>query len=480
VAGEALAAGIDVGTSRVKLYVYDSEGRLVLEKAKPSPLHWARGEAWHDSSSLKRVIEEFAGLASDRGARAVGISLYRASVAAWRPGGSSASRIILWLDRRLHREAWRGLPLRGRLASRLPVYGRILAPYSPLPLIASLRRRLGPGWRVWTLDALVHEWIGAGYVSEPTGAALTGLVNPRNLKPIPLASWLAGAGGAEWPLIGHNTLPQPYNGVTAIISDQQSGLVGLGCLRPGCLKLSLGTGFFADRPLEGPPPLVGGAGLLPIVVYRTPSRGMLWGVEAYAPGAGLGVEGFVEAIGGWPRLESASLEACSEWEGGLIIPYPSGPGAGLGAHRVVVAGNPLIRGGWDAVCSVIGGIVSVAAMLASEAAGPARDLYLTGSIAGIRLVRALISAAADQRVWYCEEDPTPRGAAILAAEAMGGELPPAGCVELGKGGGGLRRISEAFRCVIRRGVLDREADACLEDLRSLLGDLASSLDSRVG
>ncbi|MCE4628250.1 MAG: hypothetical protein F7C34_03775, partial [Desulfurococcales archaeon] len=314
---EPLYAGIDLGTSRAKLRIYDGEGRLVKWEDRPEPLHRRGGEAWHDPETLRNTLELLIGLAKREGARTIGVSLYRASVAAWLPGGKPLTRIILWLDRALHKRAAETLPLPGRIARRLPVYNRVLAPWSPLPLIGMLHRE-NPGARVWTVDALLLEWLGHGYKSEPAAAALTGAINPASLRPVPLALRLAGASGLEIPEIGYNTLEPGPRGVSAILPDQQAALVGLGC-GVGCVKLSLGTGFFADTVLPGKPPIPPPRGLVPLVVYRVPGE-TRWGLESLAPGAGLAVDSVVRAIGGWDGLSKLSPRDCREWPGALLIP----------------------------------------------------------------------------------------------------------------------------------------------------------------
>ncbi len=420
--GEHYYAGLDIGTSRVKLHVYDESGVIIGRLVSKAPLHWVRGRAWHDPLELKSIINNYIRKALNMGARIVGISLYRASISSWKPGGDPLSNIILWLDREVHYKAYETLPLRGRIASRIPPYNKILNPTSPLPVISYLHRN-HPDSRVWTLDSLIHEWVGAGYTSEPTGAALTGLINPRSLKPLPLASWLSGLSGLELPVIGENILSDKPGSVGSIISDQQSALLAVGCRSSDCYKLSLGTGFFADRPVEGPPPLFTGRGLIPLVHYRVDGR-TYWAIESYSPGAGLALEPLAGYIGGFEVLHSLRPESCRGWEGSLILPYPAGPGAGVGLDRVLIIGNPALKGRVDLACSMIAGIVMVSSLLLYLHGVMPSKTYLTGSIAGIPLVRELIARITPGDTFYCETDPTPLGAALLASRAVGGSFHP--------------------------------------------------------
>ena len=463
-----VAAGIDVGTSRVKLRVYDDKGRVSYSVSTPSPLRWSRGEALHDPKGLREILMGLLGAARRRGVEAVGVSLYRASVARWAPGGGASSPVVLWLDRRRHLEAWRRLPRAARAAARVPPYDRVFSPYSPLPVMALLWRGAGPGERVWTVDALVHEWLGVGYVSEPTGAALTGLINPRGLRPIPLAARLAGLSGAPVPRIGESILWDRPMGVAAIVSDQQAGLLGTPCRTGGCVKLCLGTGFFADRPVSSLP-LLPPRGLLPIVLYRYGGR-TAYGLESLAPGAGLALEQLAGLVGGFEALNRLGPGDCGEWEGGLVLPYLGGPGAGVGPDRVMILGAPGVRPGRALACSIVVGAAATAMLLLGLHGGGVRRLYLGGGAAGIPLLRRLVAASFPGETLYCGENPAPRGAALLAGKAAGAELAPAECRSLGRGSGGYREAAGLLLELLsaRR---PGEADAALEELHGLIRGL---------
>ena len=473
--GKPVLAGIDIGTSRIKLYLYDQNGEIIEKKTSSSPLKWERGEATHDPVRLHDQLKQLINYSMKRKVEAIGISLYRASIATWKPGGTPTGPIILWLDRKIHREARKKLPKIGKIAGKLPIYNKLLAEYSPLPVIAMLHQSKGKETRVWTLDALIHEWIGAGYRSEPTGASLTGIINPRNLKPVPLIKLLAGIRNMELPAIQSNILEKAYNGVAAIISDQQSAMVGVGCMDKACLKLSLGTGFFADKPVEGPPPLISVKGVIPIVIYKT-DRETLWGQESYTPGAGLGIEGITEAMGGFQQLHQITPEKCRNWEGGLLLPYPSGRGAGIGADRLILTGNPTIRGKEDLACSIIAGIVTVALHLSTIHKGDIEKVILTGSLAKIPIIHQLISNLTPWKTLLCSEDPTPRGAAILAGKLVGIELPPMNCEEINGSGTGFKKIVVNIRKILTGNPAKRKIEYNMEEIRRTILETIKNLE----
>jgi len=470
--GGGFVAGVDVGTTRVKLAVFDEEGEVVESFAVRSPLVWRRGLGVHDAASLRRLVLGMVERALRRGAVAVGVSVYRASVARWGPGGRPSSPIVLWLDRVLHLRAWRALPRAARLLSRAPLLGRAFSPLSPLPVIRFLWRGARRGERVWTVDALVSEWLGAGFVSEPGSAALTGLVDPWSLRPLGLVAAAAGLRGLPFPRVGENVLPDRPRGVAALAADQQAAVLGSPC-RPGggCVKLSLGTGFFADLPLPGRPPRLLGQGLIPVVLYRVGDR-VGYGVESMAPGAGLALESMAGAVGGLEALRRLGPGDCRRgWDGGLVLPFLGGPaGKGLGPDRVVALGSPGLRGGRDLACSLVAG-AAVAAMLLLSLHGPAISrVYLTGGASRIPLLRGLIAASFPGETLLCREDTAPRGAAMLAAQALEAELPAAECSSLGRGRGGYREAAGLLQRLLRAR-RPGEADEALQGLRRLVEDL---------
>ncbi len=48
-------AGVDLGTTRAKLVVFDEEGRVVDSLVARSPLYWGRGLGVHGASALRRL-----------------------------------------------------------------------------------------------------------------------------------------------------------------------------------------------------------------------------------------------------------------------------------------------------------------------------------------------------------------------------------------------------------------------------------------
>ena len=106
-----LYAGIDLGTTRAKLVVYDDGFNPVYYAARPSPLETGPGRATHDPQRLLQLVHELAAQAGKRGARALGIALYRASPLAWTPPRDPLTPVILWMDWERRLEAVERLPV---------------------------------------------------------------------------------------------------------------------------------------------------------------------------------------------------------------------------------------------------------------------------------------------------------------------------------------------------------------------------------
>lgn len=410
-------AGLDIGSSRVKLAFFDESFNQARLYTAPAP----RGSRPHRHSPrrLLDILAMAARKASKMGARGLGLSLYRASVAAWTPGGEPLSEIYLWTDRASVEESVRRLPPLAGLARKLPILGQVLSGASPLPLI-SLLLASNPGARVWSIDALVMEHLGAGFRSVASIAATTGSINPWSLKTLRPVTDLVGLPPKAVPeVVGEAGLWGVLEGVaiTAVVGDQQADLVGSGCIEPGCLKLSLGTGGFVDAPLSGKPPLPRG-GVVPIIVHALGQK-PLWGVESMVPGLGPVFEGVSEMVGGFKMLGSLATYKCGSWPPeGLVIAVRRG----LGWSAVAVAPEAAISKS-ILVCGLLAGsALSLSALVerVSSVAGAPRRVVAVGGLTRLApLVDAIALASGTTIESFPRLNAAARGAAMLAAVGVG-------------------------------------------------------------
>ncbi len=408
-----LYAGLDVGTSRVKLVVYDEGFKAVSSYSLAAPLRLRPLEAEHDPWRLREAIATLLSKAEKLGVRAVGVSVYRGSVAAWLPGGEPATSVILWADYSKHSQAFRSLPLHTRLLARAPLLGRLFEPGSPLPLAVALSREAPAGARVWTVDALVAEWLSGKYVSEPVNAGTMGLLEPFRGRRLGVYR-LVGVRGPQPGLALHDE-PLARRGsmmVGPVIADQQASLIASGCMVDDCVKVDAGSGFFADIAARGIHAAL--KGLVPLVALKTRSTHMAC-LEAMAPGVGLALEAYLRDMGLWPpRL---SWRECLDARPPPAMAYMPSPRSGAW-HPPAILGAGL-RG---AACSVAAGAalaLAHVAWLAASASGNWRARVFGGAARLSAVVDAAAAASGVAMEVYGGVEASSLGAALLAAYAAG-------------------------------------------------------------
>jgi len=400
----------------MKLVVYDESFAPTEKILLPSPLRVKGLRTWHDPWELLNNIKMLVGKAERIGVRALGIALYRASPAAWRPGGEPLSNIVLWLDREFREEAVKLLPLLAKIASRLPVVGVAFSPASPLPAMSILRREYGG--RVWTIDSLVAEWVGAGFVTVASVASLTGIFHPTSLRRLtPLAS-LAGIPANEIPLlVGEAEVEGRISGVkvSAIAADQQAALIGLGCLEVGCVKLALGTGGFATSPH-----VIRFEGVQPLTVLLHNGR-VYAGSETMIPGIGMVVERLAPLLGGFREMEAVDgIKCLEEWNGGVLAMI-SRPHSTPGGHLPTLF-IPLIpeKPSWLSCSIVIGLGLTIVSLLAPHVRVLKPRVMAVGGLSRIRGSLDITAAALGLTIEsYPHIEASARGVAFLAAVGVG-------------------------------------------------------------
>lgn len=299
---------LDVGSSSVRSSLVDAAGevREVARVATP-PVSAAAGMVELDAAALALAVLEVAGAAAEHagngtgaahgGVAAVGVATQRASTIVWdRASGEPIANGISWQDLRT---AGRCIELRRR--------GFRLAPNQSATKLAFLLDTHDPqrsrdlcfgtvdSWVLWTLSR------GALHVTDPSNAALTGLVttdaagwDPALLEalriPPSMLPQIVDSSGVLGEASGLPGSPP----IAGVAGDQQASLLGQGCLAPGETKVTFGTGGMldcvtAERPayeLRGP------AGTFPIVVRGAGGK-RHWGAEAVMLSAGSAVDWLV-------------------------------------------------------------------------------------------------------------------------------------------------------------------------------------------
>jgi len=283
-----LLLGIDEGTSAVKAVLYDQDLHTVAEARREKPLsHPRSGWVEQDPEAVMvAVVDAVAELLRDADGEIVacGLDHQGESVLAWdAESGDPLTPIVTWQDKR-SQEVLDALDgddadlVRER--SKLP-----LDPYFSAGKLAWLLRNdervasaveAGTA-RLGTVDAWLTDMLGGGYVTDLSTASRTQLAVPGEpdwdaqlldvfgvphsaLPPlVDTAGELGELRHPDWP----RALP-----LRARVVDQQAALAGAGCVEPGRVKATYGTGVFVLANVGETFPGGDAEGLFPTVAWR--------------------------------------------------------------------------------------------------------------------------------------------------------------------------------------------------------------------
>lgn len=284
---------VDVGTTNVRAVRVGDDGALLESASAPVPIaRPSLGVVEHDAAALAAAVLEAARAVLASGPVAgVGIAAQRATTVLWeRASGAPVAPAIGWQDLRTVGQC---------LA--LQQQGLHLLPSQSATKLAHLLDRVDRARTAdlcfGTVETFVAWTLSGGtlHVSDPTNAAVTGLVDldatgwdetvlsalriPAGVLPRLVPS--TGVLGAASALPGAPP-------IAALVGDQQGSLIGQGCLAPGEAKATFGTGGMLDCTVGTTRPGFarrGKAGTFPIVAWQDGST-RHWGVEAIMLSAG--------------------------------------------------------------------------------------------------------------------------------------------------------------------------------------------------
>ncbi|MEB2284566.1 MAG: glycerol kinase [Polyangiaceae bacterium UTPRO1] len=261
---------IDQGTTGSTVLVFDRRGRIAGRAYAELRQHYPQpGWVEHDAEEIWRVTLAVARQALRKakvkaGAlAAIGITNQRETAVVWdRRTGQPIHRAIVWQDRRTA-DVCAALKDAGAEAGIRAKTGLVLDPYFSATKIAWIldhvrgaRGRAAAGdlvfgtidsWLVWKLTA------GKVHATDPTNASRTLLYDiharrwdPELLRTFDVPAVMApevrpssGVFGATEPHLLGAAVP-----IAGIAGDQQAALFGQGCLAPGMVKNTYGTGCF--------------------------------------------------------------------------------------------------------------------------------------------------------------------------------------------------------------------------------------------
>ena len=285
---------IDVGTTGVKLFIYDENLRKTYHEKTVVGFEKISQQYIEQSSlQIANVVRGFVKKAREKGVKKIGICTYRASILAWRKDGTPITNIITWIDGR-GREVLERLSPTAKILKKLSrSLNVILSPDSPAILIRWVydnvprlieEVKAGKAY-VWTLDSYILYILTGKFLADATNATLTGLIHPRNFSEIDIVFELLKLPKITPEVTGNTHLFGSFEDVEvcACIADQQAASVGFGVLGKGEVQSTHGTGSFVETVTEKLS--IPTSGLVPIIILRIDDE------KTY------GLEGFVRSTG---------------------------------------------------------------------------------------------------------------------------------------------------------------------------------------
>ena len=261
---------IDQGTTGTTVLVFDRAGRIVGRAYSEFTQHYPKpGWVEHDAEEIWRVTLRVLRQACRRArvrARdiaALGITNKRETVVLWdRRTGRPVHRAIVWQDRRTAPECER-LKTDGAEGLIRDRTGLVIDPYFSgtklrwlLQHVPHAAERAARGdlcfgtvdsWLIWKLTG------GAVHATDPTNASRTLLYDIRTnrwdaelcrLLEVPEAVLpVVKPSSGEFALADRSVLGAPIP-IAGVAGDQQAALFGQGCVEPGMVKNTYGTGCF--------------------------------------------------------------------------------------------------------------------------------------------------------------------------------------------------------------------------------------------
>jgi glycerol kinase len=275
-----VVVAIDAGTTGVRAFAIDEEGRPVGWSYREFPQHFPQpGWVEHDPDDIWDAVRTT--LAElhrtlDQPIAAVGITDQRETVVVWdKQTGRPLHRAIVWQDRRTA-ERCDALRDAGHLDLVRSSTGLVLDPYFSGTKLEWLLTEGGvdaanpdlafgtvDSWVLWNLTG------GAVHATDPSNASRTLLYDIRDLAWSPELGELLGVPASCLPEV------RPSSGrfgttvegvgvpagipVSGIAGDQQAALFGQACFEPGMTKNTYGTGSFVLMNVgpDCPPPCEG-------------------------------------------------------------------------------------------------------------------------------------------------------------------------------------------------------------------------------
>lgn len=350
---EPLLLALDQGTTSTRAILFDAHGRALAEAGRPLQQFYPR-DGWveHDAEEiceasiavLREVVQKAARRMED--VAAIGVTNQRETVVIWdKASGQPIHKAVVWQDRRTG-DVCERLRHAGREAQVTEVTGLLLDPYFSGTKIAWLldhvpgaRQRAMAGelltgtidtWVIWKLTG------GRVHATDATNASRTLLFDigrqawsdemldlfevPANI--LPDVRDCAGDFGETDAAILGRAIP-----IRGVAGDQQAALMGQGCIHPGEMKATYGTGCFMLIN-TGETAAPSHSRLLTTVAARVAGR-TTYALEGAIFIAGAAIQWLGEGLGvkGGPQAAERLAAAARPDNGVVLVPAFTGLGA---------------------------------------------------------------------------------------------------------------------------------------------------------
>ena len=350
---DPLILALDQGTTSTRAILFDAQGAALAEAGRPlKQFYPSDGWVEHDAEEIYAAsVEVLQGVMRKSGRApaeisAIGITNQRETVVVWdRSTGRPIHRAIVWQDRRTSARC-DTLRAEGHEARVTEITGLLLDPYFSGTKIAWLldnvdgARALAEAgellagtidcWLVWKLTG------GTVHATDATNASRTLLFDIRQqawsaemgeMLNVPLGMMpqvldcTGDFGATEASLLG-----RPIS-IRGVAGDQQAALMGQGCIRPGEMKATYGTGCFLLVNTGETAP-VSRARLLTTVAARVDGR-TTYALEGAIFIAGAAIQWMNEGlqVGGGPQSVEALAISAHDDLGVVLVPAFTGLGA---------------------------------------------------------------------------------------------------------------------------------------------------------
>jgi glycerol kinase len=437
----SLLLGIDEGTSAVKAMLFNGELRPLAEARREKALaHPRAGWVEQDPEEvLTAVVGAVADVLREAPGKvdACGLDHQGESVLAWdAESGRPLTPVVTWQDKR-SQEVLDRLEADGQADEVRERSGLPLDPYFSAGKLAWLlehddavaKARDERTLRLGTVDSFLCDRLGAGFATDPSTASRTQLGAPEW---DPALLDLFGVPGDALPAIADTagdlgTLSHPAwpaeLPLRARCVDQQAALAGAGCVEPGRVKATYGTGVFVLAHAGAERPEVEG-GLLPTVAWRVDGK-VEWAIDGGVFTAGALLEWLSRDLGLAADPAALAAAAAEVEDAGEVRVLPAL--AGLGAPwwrpqaRAVLSGlssgtRPahIARASLEAIAWRVADVLE-----AVRGTAPVEALRVDGGLTRDPTLLQLQADAAGVPVEPGAIDATAAGAAALAAVGAG-------------------------------------------------------------